>query len=98
MKRLPESPRKIVAGLKLKRRKPRIAPARAMVMTVTSEWPVEQGHDEGDQRREQGGAGGQTVETVNQVERVGDGQDPQDGEGPSDDTRAGDDRRTGPGC
>src|SRR5690349_17561711 len=35
MKRLPESPRKMVAGLKLKRRNPTIAPASAMVITVT---------------------------------------------------------------
>ena len=36
---LPQSPRKIVAGLKLNRRKPRIAPASAMVSKETSkEW------------------------------------------------------------
>ena len=45
---------------------------------------AQQGHDESDQSREQGGAGGETIEAVNQVEGVGDGQDPQNGDGPSD--------------
>ena len=35
--RLPQSPRKMVAGLKLKRRKPRIAPASTSVITDTNE-------------------------------------------------------------
>ncbi len=35
MNKLPESPRKIVAGLKLKRRNPRIAPARTMAISST---------------------------------------------------------------
>src|SRR5437773_8428225 len=39
MKRLPQSPRKIVAGLKLKRRKPRMAPANAKVISETSGEP-----------------------------------------------------------
>ena len=39
IKRLPQSPRKMVAGLKLKRRKPRIAPANAIVSRETKdEW------------------------------------------------------------
>src|SRR5208283_5899998 len=39
MKRLPESPRKIVAGLKLKRRKPRMAPASVTLINEPSqEW------------------------------------------------------------
>ena len=36
MNKLPESPRKIVAGLKLKRRKPRIAPARITLIREPS--------------------------------------------------------------
>ena len=36
MNRLPQSPRKIVAGLKLNRRKPRIAPASATAIAETS--------------------------------------------------------------
>ena len=39
MNRLPESPRKMVAGLKLKRRNPRIAPANAIVITSTRTGP-----------------------------------------------------------
>src|SRR5436305_4295640 len=39
MNKLPESPKKIVAGLKLKRRNPRIAPVRATVSKATrDEW------------------------------------------------------------
>jgi hypothetical protein len=38
--RLPQSPRKIVAGLKLKRKNPRIAPANAMVSNDTSDEPL----------------------------------------------------------
>src|SRR6202165_2492960 len=38
--KLPQSPRKMVAGLKLKRRKPRIAPARAMVRSDTRDEPL----------------------------------------------------------
>src|ERR1022692_2419637 len=37
MKRLPESPRKMVAGLKLKRRNPTIAPARITLIKAPSE-------------------------------------------------------------
>src|SRR5271165_4798289 len=40
IKRLPQSPRKMVAGLKLKRRKPRIEPASAKAMSETKEEPV----------------------------------------------------------
>jgi len=36
MNRLPESPRKIVAGLKLKRRNPRMAPARVTLISEPS--------------------------------------------------------------
>ena len=37
MNRLPQSPRKIVAGLKLKRRNPRMAPASAIVIRATKD-------------------------------------------------------------
>ena len=40
MNRLPESPRKMVAGLKLKRRKPRIAPAKTSVISSTRLGPL----------------------------------------------------------
>src|SRR6185369_5839333 len=39
IKRLPQSPRKIVAGLKLNRRKPRIAPASTRVRDDTRKLP-----------------------------------------------------------
>ena len=39
--RLPESPRKIVAGLKLNRRNPRMAPAKAIVSSDTGDEPLE---------------------------------------------------------
>ena len=39
MKRLPQSPRKIVAGLKLKRRKPRIEPANTRAISETRDEP-----------------------------------------------------------
>ena len=39
IKRLPQSPRKMVAGLKLKRRKPRIEPASARAISETRDEP-----------------------------------------------------------
>ena len=45
--------------------------------------PMEQRHHERHQSREQGRSGGQTIEAVNQVERVGDGQNPHHGECPA---------------
>src|ERR1700721_1076974 len=40
MKRLPQSPRKMVAGLKLKRRNPRIAPAKTIVSNDRDDDPL----------------------------------------------------------
>ena len=75
MSKLPESPKKMVAGLKLKRRNPRMASARAMVMSSTR-GAIQERDDKDDHRGEQSRSGRQAVESVDQVEGVGDCENP----------------------
>src|ERR1017187_10377961 len=49
--------------------------------------PVEQSHHKSHQSREQGRSGSQTIEAVNQIKRVGDGDHPKNREGPSHEPR-----------
>ena len=45
--------------------------------------PIKKGHHKNHQSREQGGTGGQTIEAIDQIKCVGDGQNPQNRAGQS---------------
>src|SRR5579864_4195954 len=77
MKRLPQSPRKIVAGLKLKRRKPRIEPARASAMSETRDQSYREHNHGGKKSRTRS----QPIKSINEVKSIRDGEDPQRGKG-----------------
>ena len=70
MKSEPVSPKMMRAGLKLYGRKPSAAPASAMTTSATTGLPVRERDREQEKARDRGKAGEQTVEAVDEVDRV----------------------------
>ena len=79
MKRLPQSPRKMVAGLKLKRRKPRIEPARARAISETRAEPETRATANTTMVEKRAEPAANPSKSINEVESIGDGEDPQHG-------------------
>ena len=73
----------MLAGLKLKRRKPKDRSGERDGHYGDQRGTIQERDHESYQRREKRRPGGQAIETIDEVECVGDGQDPQNGEGPS---------------
>jgi hypothetical protein len=82
LRRLPQSPRKTVAGLKFYRRKPRRAAASGGGGEGQRNIVLEQGRHQSGESGEESGAGGQTIDAIDEVERIGAAYWPKDGGGP----------------
>ena len=80
MNRLPESPMKMEAGWRLKGRKPRMAPRNATTRNVMRALWLTIAATRIIKRREARRAGGQAIQTVNEIEGIGDQQHPEEGE------------------